>query len=283
MTRIVRVVIQASQDHPEILTIQDALQQALDFFALLTDDANPNVAWKLTLASTNSPLTLEGEPVDMRTLSGAFNAVEDRVSVIENNFVRLAAGLNFDDSFPLEKIGIAKKILSRNINGIGATIAKFDTKSDPIIIDSSIARNFLVEIDSKNLSLHSYLFSRTARKEQGSVEGRIVGIATDYGHPALRIIEQKSGREISCQVSEFSEEELSESIKAKDAWSKRRVRVRGTLNYDETGKVVRVTKGSASFVESRAVSIDSVIDSNFTEGYDVRSYLERFRENEFGK
>ena len=59
--------------------MQDALQQVLDFFNLLTDDSNPNVEWRLTLASTNSPLTVEGEPVDMRTYAGAFGAVKDRI------------------------------------------------------------------------------------------------------------------------------------------------------------------------------------------------------------
>lgn len=198
MKRIVRITIEASQDHPDVLTVQDAMQQALDFFALLTDESNPAVKWKLTLASTNSPLTVEGEPVDMRTLAGAFGSVEKRIETVERNLSRVAQGLDFDDSFPRDKLPHAKRMLKRNTNGIGATLTTFDADSAPIAFDTLIAKRFFDEVESPSVSLHSYLFSRTSRKEQGSIEGKIVGIGTDYGNPAVRLIEQKSGREVSC-------------------------------------------------------------------------------------
>ena len=283
MKRKVRVTIEASPDHPEILTVQDALLQALDFFNVLTDDTTPNVVWNLTLASTNTPLTVEGEPVDMRTLAGAYSAVEHRVEIVERNFARVASGLNFDSSFPRDKLEIARRILKRTTNGIGATIARFSDEAAIIKIPSTVARRYFAEVEKPAQSLHSYLFSRTARREYGSVEGRIFEIGTDYDYPALLLVESKSGRQIWCRIDAKSENELAETIKAKDAWEHRRIRVRGTLNYDENGKVLRVVDGAVAFIDSVSADIAGIVDRNFTEGYAVAEYLDRLRENEFGR
>jgi len=282
LVRIVQITIEASPEHPEILTVQDALQQVLDFFNLLTDDSDPNVEWKLTLASTNSPLTVQGEPVDMRTYAGAFGAVEDRVAIVQRNFERVAHGLNFDDSFPKEKLVAAKRILKRNTNGIGVTSARFSNEESPVVIAAATARNYFSQVEAPAQSLHSYLFSRTSRREQGSIEGRIASIGTDYGNPALRLIEHKSGREISCQIDHASADELADRIKAKDAWDKRRVRIRGTLNYGDDGKVFRVVGGSIAFINPAEVDIGSLADDTFTEGDSVHDYLNRLRDGNFG-
>jgi hypothetical protein len=91
-----------------LLTVQDAFQQAIDFFDLLTDDDNSNVVWKLEMASTNSPFTCH---VDTRTWAGAYDAVTPRLEVVERNYERLSQGLDFD-----ETIETARKILKRTTN-----------------------------------------------------------------------------------------------------------------------------------------------------------------------
>lgn len=283
MKRRVRITVQASPDHPEILTVRDALQQVLDFFDILTDDATPDVKWKLTLASTNSPLTVEGEPIDMRTHAGAYGSVEAWVAVVERNFARLASGQNFDDSFPREKLAVAKRILQRTTNGIGATVTKFSDEAEMITIATGDARRYFSEIDNPVQSLHSYLFSRTARREYGSVDGRIADIGTDYGQPAIKLVEHRSGREIWCRIDTKTQEVLAEDIKARDVWDRRRVRVRGALNYADDGKIVRILDGTVAFIEPTKTTVDELADSSFTEGYSVAEYLDRLRENEFGR
>jgi len=283
LKRKVSITIEASADHPGILTVQDALLQALDFFNMLTDEATPNVVWNLTLATTNSPLTVEGEPVDLRTQAGAFAAVEQRVAVIERNFARVASGLNFDETFPRERLETARKFLKRTTNGIGATITRFADNATPIEIREPIARRYFEEVEKPSLSLHSYLFRKTARHERGSVEGRIVEIGTDYDVPAILLTESKSGRQIWCRIDAHSEKELAETIKAKDAWERRRVRVRGVLNFDDSGKVLRVVDGAVAFIDARNINADELVDRDFTEGYNVAEYLDRLREGEFGR
>ena len=62
----------------------------------------------------------------------------------------------------------------------------------------------------------------------------------------------------------------------------RRVRIRGTLNYDETGNVLRMVGGTVAFIDVAPVYLDKLEDRDFTEGYSVSEYLDRLRENEFG-
>jgi len=131
-------------------------------------------------------------------------------------------------------------------------------------------------------SLHSYLFPRTSRREVGSVEGRLVDIGTDYNEPALQLEEKNMGRRFWCRVSVATRDEISVAMAAGDVWQHKRVRVRGTLNYDEQGKVIRVVDGAVVFIQPPEVDLDKIEDSEFTEGYPVNEYLDRLRENEFG-
>ena len=278
----VTFTVEPSDGHHDVLTIQDAFQQAIDFFDLLTDEGESYVVWKLEMASTNSPFTCQGEPVDTRTWAGAFDAVSDRVEVVERNFKRIASGLDFDETFPKSKIEIARKILKRNTNGIGRSTAKFFDKADPVSIHRENAVHYFTQVLSPVESLHSYLFSRTSRQERGSIDGRIVEIGTDYDVPAIRLEEHNSGRRIWCRIGSKSAAELAEQIKAGDAWEHKRVRVRGVLNFDSLGKPMRIVDGSVSFLPDHDVDISTIQDRKFTEGYSVAEYLDRLQENEFG-
>jgi hypothetical protein len=282
VARRVRITVEPSEDHPDVLSVQDALQQAIDFFDLLTDEANAEVVWNLTLASTNSPFTCEGEPVNLKTMAGAHAIVEGRVAIVERNFARVARGEDFDEGFPKERIDLARRILKRTANGIGATLARFSEDAPPVEITHEIADRYFREVVAPEESLHSYLFSRTARKEIGSIEGRLLEIGTDYDSPAIHVAEHKSGRKVWCRISRTMFDEIADQIKAKDAWDRRRVRVRGTLNYDNDGKTIRVIDGTVAFIETQEVDISRLADRTFTEGYSVQEYLDRLRENEFG-
>ena len=234
------------------------------------------------MASTSSPFTCQGEPVDVRTWASAYNLVEERVKNIERNFARVAEGKDFDDAFPRDKLDIARRILNRNMNGIGRTTISFSEGEEPIEISQEIAKGYFDTVLAPVESLHSYLFSRTSRREIGSVEGRIVEIGTDFNAPALHLEEHNTGRSIWCRVSPETAEQLGTEIKAGDAWAHRRVRVRGIISYDEQGNIIRVRDGNVAFIESATVDLDKIEDKEFTGGYTVNEYLDRLRENEFG-
>ncbi len=282
MARKVTFTVEPPEDHHDILTIQDAFQQAIDFFNLLTDEADKNVVWKLEVASTNSPFMCQGEPVDVRTWAGAHANVEERVSIVERNLERIARGMDFDDTFPREKMSVARQLLRRNTNGLGVTRVSFSDDADAIEVTQETAKRYFNNVVEPTESLHSYLFSRTSHHEIGSLEGRIVEIGTDYDRPALLLEELATGHRIWCRVSPEMMDEIGVEIRASDVWQRRRVRVHGTLHYDNNGSVMRVVNGTLAYIDIPEVVLDRLDDAEFTEGYSASEYLERFQENKFG-
>ncbi len=283
MPRKVTFTIEPADGHHDVLTIQDAFQQAIDFFDLLTDEAEKHVVWKLEMATTSSPFSCHGKPVDTRTGAGAYGSVEGRIEVVERNLARIARGEDFDDSFPREKIEVARRLLRRNTNGIGRSVARFSDEVAPIEISRDAAKRYFQEVVEPVESLHSYLFSRTSRKEVGSVEGRLIDIGTDYDAPALHLEEHKTGRRLWCRISPATLERLGNDMTADDVWKRRRIRVRGTLNYDNQGNIFRVMNGSVAYIDVPDVDLEKIKNDDFTDGYPVNEYLDRLREGEFGQ
>jgi hypothetical protein len=283
LARKVTFTVEPSKSHHDVLTIQDAFQQAIDFFDLLTDEADKNVVWKLDMASTNSPFTCQGEPIDSRTWAGAHAQVEEHVDIIERNFRRIADGNDFDDAFPREKLDTARRLLRRTTNGIGLTKMRFTEHGPDVEVPQATAQRYFEKVLRPTESLHSYLFSRTSHRELGSVEGRIVNIGTDYGEPAVQLVMHASGTKVWCRVSPDKAEEIGAKMKAGDAWAHKRVRISGTLNYDNNGAVLRVLNGTVTYIDVYAVDLDRLEDKDFTGGYPVSEYLDRLRENDFGK
>ena len=134
------ITVDASKEHPEILDIQDAMQQVIDYFDLITDDTQQHVIWKLSSARTMSPFTVTGEPVDLRTKAGGYGLIQDHVTKIREGLQRLQAGEDVGPDFPEEKRNVAVNLLMRNVNGIGTTLLSF-AENDPVVeFDQQTAR-----------------------------------------------------------------------------------------------------------------------------------------------
>lgn len=276
-----KIIVEASQDHPGILDVRDAMQQVMDYFDLLTDRGQSDIVWNLVFASTNSPFTAEGEPFDLRTKAPAFGHVQDYVAVIERGLSRLKVGEPLDNDFPPEKRGIAKRILERNLNGIGRTIIPIG--DDAVYeIRPRQAEKSLAAINGKDDDEYDYLFSTFSRKEFGSIEGRIVDLSTDYDEPSIKIKEHRSGREIQCRISDEARDEIKNSLTAEDVWTHRRARVRGIINYDPNGKITRVYDGRIAFIKIKEATMSDLRDPDFTGGLPAYEYIDRLRENELG-
>lgn len=276
-----KITVEASPDHPDILDIRDAMQQVMDYFDLLTDRGQSDIVWNLVFASANSPFTAEGAPVDLRTNAPAYGQVRNHVAVIERGLARLQEGRPLDADFPAEKREIAKRILKRNLNGIGRTV--IDLGDDAVYeIKPQQAERSLAAINGEDDEEYDYFFSTFSRKEIGSIEGRIIDLSTDYDEPSIKLKEHRSGREIQCRISSDARDEIENSLTAGDVWTHRRVRVRGIINYDPNGKIVRVYDGRIAFIETQDTKISDIHDADFTGGLPAYEYIDRLRENEFG-
>lgn len=283
LARRVKITIEPSSEHPGVLDIQDAMKQVADFFDLLTDFDQNKIVWNLVLATTNSPFVVEGEPFDLRTKAAAYSIAGPHLEKMERCFERVESGGSWGDEFPREKLEIARNLLKRNTNGIGTTAIQFGEGRKVIKITEEVSSHFFQEIEAPTLSLHSYLYSTTARKEYGSVEGRIISIGRNYGEPAILLSDANTGREIWCRMDAVSLENLSQDLKAGDVWEHRRVRVRGALHFDSSGKIMRVFEGRVSFLESKDVDLKALSDPEFTSGYRTVEYLDRLRDDDFGQ
>ena len=129
---------------------------------------------------------------------------------------------------------------------------------------------------------YDYLFATFARKEIGAIEGRIVDLSTDYDEPSIKLKEHRTGREIQCRISPEARDEIQNSLTAGDVWTHRRARVRGVINYDPNGKIVRVYEGRIAFINPDDTSVGDLHDPNFTGGLPAYEYLDNLRENEVG-
>lgn len=276
-----RITVEPSAKHPDVLSIHDAMQQVLDFFDLLTDQDNANVVWNLTFASIQSPFVVEGAPVDLRTNTAAFSAVETHVRTIECAFNSIVAGDPLDRDFPVEQLKSTERFLERNTNGIGRTECTFGSDAPAVTIDPRIAERALTVIRREPDILHNYLFSTFARREVGSIQGQIVEIGTHYDKPAVHVCEHPTDRDIWCQVDERALGEIEKMITAGDVWQHRRVTVHGELSYDSSGQLVRVYEGRLTYIDAKYIDPEDLYDPEFTEGLPAHEYLDRLRENDF--
>lgn len=258
------------------------MQQVRDYFELMTDQGQSHIVWRLTSANMQSPFTVEAEPYDERTQAGGYSAIEPHVTRVQEGLTRLAAGEDPGPDFPDEKRDVAIDLLKRNLNGIGNTELFFGHVSQQVRLNQQIAKRALSVIEGEDDAVYDYLYGTFARREAGSIEGTILDVGTDSEAPAVHIEETLSGRRISCRIDEELRPEIERQLTAAEVWDRRRIRVRGVLNYDADGKLVRLYEGRIVFVEPVDVSIDDLHDPGFTEGLDPSEYLERLREGNLG-
>jgi ribosomal protein L19 len=173
-----------------------------------------------------------------------------------------------------------KRILKRNLNGIGRTDIRIEEKKDSEIITPAKAEIGLRALEA-TIGLVEPENDRS-RVEIGSIEGTYLQIGHYYAHPAIKIRERKSGTEIWCRISEENLERFSERIKAVDVWRHKRVRARGRIYFDSNGRVLRVEAADVQVIAIPHVTVDEVRDREFTGGLSVSEYLERFREGSLG-
>jgi hypothetical protein len=278
------VTIQAAAEHPDVLDIRDAMQQVLDFFELLTgDDDRATIAWNITYAGTNSPFTAEAEAVSVQKDIDIRPIANLRISEVAEYLNDLSSGRRSTRPISLRRRKAAKKVFERNTRSVGKTIVRFDLPKASTVtltpINSLAALGVAEVIEGAGIY---YLPEKRERQEFGSVEGTIVDVRDDYNQPAIRIVERKSGKEISCRVDQDVIDEIANSTSLRDVWEHRRVRVRGMIIFDSDGQIKRIYAKSVSAVFPRSMTTKDIEDKNFTGGLGINEYLEKLREGELG-
>ena len=142
MAERVKITVRASSAHPDVLTVQDAMRQVLDFFDLLTGDETDSkqLAWKLVSASTNSPFTAEGEAVSLvPNVDVAVMARAQKVR-LSRGFASMKRGEQPSDFAQANRAEKLKNVLNRNLNGVGATEVTLYDDIESVVITPSDAQ-----------------------------------------------------------------------------------------------------------------------------------------------
>ena len=283
----IKVVVYPSGGADETLTVADAMQQVLDYFALLSKaeakepSSGVSVVWRLDSATTNSPFTVEATALSSdpevsveRQALLAKNALQDGLGLIlrgEAKPVWMDAGAE----------ELMRRILDRNMNGISRTDIVLDMDATPIVLDHRASRKAHIFLDLKAAEEAAQV-EDLSRKEFGSVEGQATGLTTHYSKPALVIRERLSGRDVKCVLPTANADAIGAQHQWSEVWSNQRVIVSGVCHYEKTGNLIRVDAQEIIRVAARDVPIADLRDPNFSDGLTPQEHLDRLWGSDHG-
>lgn len=274
MPERITIDVVASGEHPDVLTIQDAMQQVLDFFNMLQDP--PGVEWKLEKATTNTPLHVEAVAVSFAPSVDVSVVARQVKEHLARNLDALTSGKPpIDADFP---IAAARRFLNRSLNGVGKTYIDLEL-GKPFTITPTIARVAVRAIERKVSNIFDI---PRAKSEIGSVEGTLKEVGTYYNHPAVMITTAVGGVDVWCRLEEDLQVIFQDKTTYADIWKHRRVMVRGQLNYADDGRLNVVDATDIRRLEPREVSLSELRDPRFTGGLSVTEYLDQFRDGLIG-
>jgi hypothetical protein len=276
------ITIEPSASHPDLLAVQDAMRQVTDFFDLLCAE-EVGLVWNLKLATTNSPLTVEGEPYSTMPGVDAHLVAAAQRAEVEESLRALSQGRRPARRLSSKSRETLKRFFKRNMNGIGRTKAVLLSQEEPVLVTPASAQvGFETLANDDANEFNSLLLSDRTRSEYGSLEGTIVEVGTEYQKPSVLIKERNTGQNVYCRVSADVRERVSSHMTLDDVWAHRRVIVKGRIRYNADGSIQRIWAHDLEVRAPREVTVSDIKDADFTGGSAISVYLEKLREGEFG-
>lgn len=271
MPKRVTVTVLPSSEHPDFLTVQDAMLQIADAFALLRGEGAAGFEWKLVTASTNSPFTTVGEVIAM---PGAGEAVyASALLATHETYQGLTDVLDGDEPPPILDQTILKRLFARNLNGVGITRIEGGDGYGAVSLTPANSRAGLEAIKSPPPPL-------TPKRSRGTLEGFLVDAGQYRKQPALKLKERVRGRIIWCRIPKELESQFAEETSLRDIWRNSRVRIRGWIEYSSGGKISGMSAEQITHVHPGRVSDSELFDRSFTSGLGSVRYVDRLRDGD---
>lgn len=277
MPEKVTVKISASSAHPDVLTIEDAMRQVLDFFELLAG-GDTAVEWRLSSATTNSPFFVEAEAVSFEPTVDITVVARAQKQVTADGLREIADG-HIPDAWDDKRLKIAKRIYERNLNGIGTTDVDFQ-QNGKITVTPRFAQT-AVAVIAKAPKIDLYEFPRI-KGEVGSIEGVFAHLSTYRNRPAIGVVESRTKSIVWCVLSEDLQAKFADKADFEDFWQHHRVIVRGRIRYGSNRAITQVLAEDIGHIDPKAVPLTAIRDAEFTSGLSTSEYLDRFREGALG-
>ncbi len=281
MTKIpetVTIVVHPSGTDADNLTVADAMQQVLDTFELLSkaevkdDSLGASVVWRLERASTNSPFTVEATPVSSNPEISIDRQALNTIHAFQEGINSILHAKGKPQWIDQESEGTLKRILARNLNGIGRTDIFSGYHDAPTSIDHRSARraqNYLEVLAAEE----ALKVEDLTRKEYGSIEGHVTDATTWHGRPAFRMRARLSGKELICILSKAEAASIGEEHNWSEVFKRQRVLVSGICHYNPAGIVLRVDVDTITAIKPRDVSLSELRDPNLTAGLSPSDHL----------
>lgn len=212
----------------------DSVRQLLALIDSLQGQ-DPDVDWRLSAVSMNSPLRAELAGFDREGTPAAEAAV---VAAAEAAFEVLDAINDNEPTAALRRLPEAKR---KQLRALIAPL-KDRTGSLKIVVEGRSER--LVRSDQAQRALSILAKpSRQRGPEYGSIEGQIVAATTHYSSPAIRVRTFLTGEEILCVFEKEVAPEIGAEHTLSEVWTGQRVLVAGRIDYNKAGDahVLRAT------------------------------------------
>jgi hypothetical protein len=267
------ITVLPSSEHPEYLTIHDAMMQIADAFALLKGDTGSEFEWRLISATTNSPMTAVGEliwasPTPSGVLSGAALALQESYQALSDVLAGDAPSGELD-------LPTLKRVLSRNLNGVGQTTITLADVAKPLTINPASATAALAVVAAPVLP-------SAPKRVRGTLEGELIDAGHYRKQPALKLRERSRGRIFWCRIPANLEDTFAAATSLDDVWKNARVRLRGWIEYNAHGAIYGMSAEGIQHVRVREIEPSTLHDPDFTEGMSAKTYLDRLRDGDLG-
>ncbi|ALK07829.1 hypothetical protein BVIR_11 [Blastochloris viridis] len=232
------------------------------------------VVWRLKRASTNSPFTVEAQGWSKDPAV----SVDVRAARAKRTAREAIAGLLISHEPPDWMDGAAlrtaKRLLERNLNGIGQTDLRMG--DDPIQIFPATAQIGVISLE-KALIDEKLSAPNLRRTEFGSFEGEIIAATRHYQNPALVIRERLTGDRITCVLSPDIAQQVGPAHSWTEIWAGRRVMVGGALHYSTEGQIAKADVDALSVVDERIVDLNELRELDITGGMSAADFLNLIR------
>lgn len=289
MAEYIIITVHPAPHQAEDLTVSDALRQVLDLVEIVeqadaSEGDDVGIVWRLKRATTNSPVTFQVEATSSDpSVSVAMRAANAKQTFEEGMNSLLKCGLR-PNWMDLPALKVVKRVLARNLNGIGHTDIRFeeDATQAGVLISPQLAQQGTLVIE-KSILDEELSGPNLARTEYGSAEGNIISATIYHNQPALVLKERLSGDRVTCVLSAGAAGEIGPHHSWAEVWSGRRVLVSGAVHYNGDGRTERIDAETLRIVQEREIPLVEMRALDITGGLNPIAYLDLIREAENGQ
>lgn len=287
MAERITIIVEPSLGHGDVLTVQDAMRQVLDFIevvsAATSDDVRSKVGWKLLSATTNSPFTAVAEAFstdpDWPVVDQYAREAKSRT---DTAFKVVSESGELPDWVAGGARSQIERIFKRNMNGVGRTSCRFEDDAPPIVIVERRARQTLDKMERAE-ALKKSAKPDWSGEELGSIDGHVVEATTHYGKPALRIRDRLTDEKIICLIPPEISENVGKEHDWRDVWGGQRVQVSGRIKRGADGEISLITAENVDVIQPTKIVLNEIDDPNITGGKGIREYLDELWSGAVGK